>query len=158
MRNSYMLTMSQRIDEDALNSSPENFDLTQMSDVQFEPCDEEFKDDLDVSNLIEKMQKPTVFIQTFRSDQDRISSLSNTMEEMQPDYVILYNVNITAIRQIETFEARFQRKRKLTVFVLMHGKTVEEQSFLTSLRREKKAFELLIETKRTMVIIGVEIQ
>jgi DNA excision repair protein ERCC-4 len=71
---------------------------------------------------------------------------------MQPDYVILFNVNISAIRQIEISEARLQRKRKLTVFVLMHGKTVEEQSFLTSLRREKRAFEFLIESKRTMVI------
>lgn len=73
---------------------------------------------------------------------------------MSPDYVVLYNINISAIRQIETFEARYQRhkKRRLKVFVLMHGKTVEEQSFLTSLRREKQAFELLIETKRTMVV------
>lgn len=73
---------------------------------------------------------------------------------MSPDYVVLYNINISAIRQIETFEARYQRhkKRRLKVFVLMHGKTVEEQSFLTSLRREKQSFELLIETKRTMVV------
>jgi DNA excision repair protein ERCC-4 len=73
---------------------------------------------------------------------------------MQPDYIVMYNTNVTAIRQIEMFEARLQRhpKRRLKVYVLMHAKTVEEQSFLTNLRREKQAFELLIETKRKMVV------
>lgn len=148
-RDSYMLTMSQRVDNNETFSAAE-FDLTK--NIQFELLDE--TKDLNVSMVMESMQKPAVFIQTFRSIQNRASSLNETLSEMQPDYVILYNVNITAIRQIETFEARLQRhpKRRLTVFVLMHGKTVEEQSFLTSLRREKRSFEFLIDTKRTMLV------
>jgi DNA excision repair protein ERCC-4 len=111
-------------------------------------------DQLDVTTVMQCMQKPTVVIQTFRSDQNKMSSLDQTLQDMQPDYVIMYNTNVTAIRQIETFEARLQRhpKRRLKVFVLMHAKTVEEQSFLTNLRREKKAFELLIHTKSIMVV------
>lgn len=151
-QDSYMLTMSQRID-DYENFSAADFDLTQIENVHFELLDN-VNDDFNVSMVMESMQKPAVFIQTFRSDQNRNSSLSQTLYEMQPDYIIMYNINITAIRQIETFEARLQRhpKRRLTVFVLMHGKTVEEQSFLTGLRREKRAFEFLIETKRVMVV------
>lgn len=36
---------------------------------------------------------------------------------------------------------------RLKVFFLIHAQTVEEQSYLTTLRREKQAFEFLIETK-----------
>lgn len=35
----------------------------------------------------------------------------------------------------------------LKVYFLIHAGTVEEQSYLTSLRREKESFEYLIETK-----------
>lgn len=150
-RDSYILTMSQKLDGNE-SFSAADFDLTQAENVEFEVCADLF--DLDVTSVMLCMQKPTVVIQTFRSDQNKFSSLDQTLNDMQPDYIVLYNSNITAIRQIEMFEARLKRhpKRRLKVFVLMHAKTVEEQSFLTNLRREKKAFELLIETKRTMVV------
>lgn len=151
-KDSYVLTMTQKIDGNE-SFSAADFDLTQAENVEFEMCSD-LLDHLDVTSVMSNMQKPTVCIQTFRSDRDRASSMEQTLHEMTPDYIVLYNSNVTAIRQIEIFEARLQRhpKRRLKVFVLMHSKTVEEQSFLTNLRREKKAFELLIETKRTMVV------
>lgn len=151
-KDSYMLTMSQSIAGNE-SCSAADFDLTKSESVQFEICDD-FMDHLDATAIVSVMQKPSVFIQTFRSNQNRMSSLDKTLLEMQPDYIVLYNISITAIRQIEVFESRLQRhpRRRLKVFVLMHAKTVEEQSFLTSLRREKRAFELLIDTKRVMVI------
>ena len=151
-KDSYILTMTQKIDGNE-SFSAADFDLTQAENVEFEMCSDIF-DQFAVTSVMSSMQKPTVCIQTFRSDRDRGSSMEQTLQEMQPDYIILYNSNVTTIRQIEIFEARLQRhpKRRLKVFVLMHNKTVEEQSFLTNLRREKKAFELLIETKRSMVV------
>ncbi|CAO1410792.1 unnamed protein product [Diamesa serratosioi] len=150
-RDSYVLTMSQNIDGNE-SSSGSDFDLTLLENVAFELCSEFV--DLDLTAIINTMQKPTVFIQTFRSDQNKMMTLDKTLSEMNPDYIVMYNSNVSAIRQIEVHEARLQRhpKRRLKVFVLMHDKTVEEQSFLTNLRREKKAFELLIHTKRIMVI------
>lgn len=151
-KDSYVLTMTQKLDGNE-SFSAADFDLTQAENVEFELCPD-LMDQLDVTTMMSTLQKPTVCIQTFRSDLNKISSLDQTLQEMQPDYIVLYNSNISAIRQIEIFESRLQRhaKRRLKVFVLMHAKTVEEQSFLTNLRREKKAFELLIETKRKMVI------
>lgn len=151
-KDSYLLTITQKIDGNE-SFSAADFDLTQSENVEFELCPD-LMDEFNISSVISSMQKPAVCIQTFRSDMNKHSSMDITLQEMQPDYIILYNSNVTAIRQIEIFEARFQRhpKRRLKVFVLMHSKTVEEQSFLTNLRREKKAFELLIETKRTMVV------
>lgn len=76
-------------------------------------------------------------------------SLERTLNEMNPGYVIMYHCNISAIRQIEVYESEQKRsvRDRLKVFFLMHSQTVEEQSYLTNLRREKQAFELLIDTK-----------
>lgn len=76
-------------------------------------------------------------------------SLERTLNEMDPSYVIMYHSSVTAIRQIEVYEARKHRvqSQRLKVFFLVHAQTVEEQSYLTALRREKQAFELIIDTK-----------
>ncbi|CAO1415638.1 unnamed protein product [Diamesa tonsa] len=135
------------------------FFAAMKNDVTIQKLSDKYKsinefEELDLTSIVTSMQKPTVFIQTFRSDQNKMMTLDKTLDEMAPDYIVMYNSNVSAIRQIEVHEARLQRhpKRRLKVFVLMHDKTVEEQSFLTNLRREKKAFELLIHTKRIMVI------
>jgi len=61
----------------------------------------------------------------------------------------MYNTNVTAIRQLEVFEARrrLPPADRIRVYFLIHARTVEEQAYLTSLRREKAAFELIIDTK-----------
>lgn len=76
-------------------------------------------------------------------------SLEQTLNDMDPGYIIMYHSNVTAIRQIETYEAMKKRQPhyRVKVFFLLHAQTVEEQSYLTNLRREKQAFELLIDTK-----------
>lgn len=45
------------------------------------------------------------------------------------------------------YEAHRKRDIPLQVYFLLYGDTVEEQSYLTTLRREKECFELLIRTK-----------
>lgn len=73
---------------------------------------------------------------------------------MDPSYVIMYHSSVSAIRQIEVHEARKKRSpnQRLKVFFLVHAQTVEEQSYLTSLRREKQAFELIIDTKSVRIV------
>lgn len=76
-------------------------------------------------------------------------SLERTLEKIDPNYVIMYHNNATAIRQIEVFEARRRRNAadRIKVFSLIHGATIEEQMYLTELKREKNAFDMIIETK-----------
>lgn len=104
---------------------------------------------LDISQIIQHHRRPIVCIQTFKTGEDGPLSLERTLNEIDPSHVIMYHSNITAIRQIEVFEARKRRvqSQRLKVFFLVHSQTVEEQSYLTSLRREKQAFELIIDTK-----------
>jgi len=94
---------------------------------------------------------PTILIQTFRNS-DSSLELQKILEEVQPNFIIMYHSNMTAIRNIELYEARRAKDVPLKVYFLIHAETVEEQSYLTTLRREKEAFEFLIQTKSTMVV------
>lgn len=104
---------------------------------------------LDISQIIQHHRKPIVCIQTFKVGEDGPLSLERSLNEMDPSYVIMYHSSVSAIRQIEVYEARKKRHatQRLKVFFLVHAQTVEEQSYLTGLRREKQAFELIIDTK-----------
>lgn len=98
--------------------------------------------------------QPFICIQTFKTEREGPMALDRILEEIQPQYVIMYHCNVAAIRQLEIHEARQRRavNDRMRVFFLIHARTVEEQSYLTSLRREKQAFELIIETKRVSTI------
>lgn len=106
-------------------------------------------ENLDITQMIQNWTKPIVCIQTFKTGDDGPLSLDRTLNEINPRYIIMYHSNVSAIRNIEVYEARKKRSvpERLKVFFLVHAQTVEEQSYLTNLRREKQAFELLIETK-----------
>lgn len=108
---------------------------------------------LDITQIVQHHRKPIVCIQTFKTGDDGALSLERTLNEIDPGYVILYHANVTAIRQIEVYEARKRRAavNRLKVFFMVHAQTVEEQSYLTSLRREKQAFELIIDTKKVSI-------
>uniref|UniRef100_A0A0B7B0H8 DNA repair endonuclease XPF n=1 Tax=Arion vulgaris TaxID=1028688 RepID=A0A0B7B0H8_9EUPU len=77
--------------------------------------------------------------------------LSRTVEEVQPKYVILYDADISLVRQLEVFKAS-RPGRPLRVYFMMYKGSVEEQRYLTTLRKEKEAFEYLIREKATMVV------
>ncbi|KAL9692207.1 hypothetical protein quinque_000023, partial [Culex quinquefasciatus] len=155
-RDSYILTMSQKGDANRTMTDDGELDdlcdITQLENGEFESFAE--MEQLDMTRIEKESSRPIVFIQTFKSEINGIASLDRTLEEIKPRYIVMYHSNVTAIRQIEVFEARQQRTEltRVRVFVIIHSKTVEEQSYLTSLRREKQAFELLIDTKRTMVV------
>ncbi|KAJ6645403.1 DNA repair endonuclease XPF [Pseudolycoriella hygida] len=155
-RDSYILTMTQitqsKDQEESFRNEDDVFDVTQMADVAFESFVE--LENLDVTQILNTTTKPIVCIQTFKNYEDGLMSLEQTLNGMDPGYIIMYHCNVTAIRQIETYEAmkRRQPHKRLKVFFLIHAQTVEEQSYLTTLRREKQAFEFLIETKSKMVV------
>lgn len=163
---SYMLTMTQtqfidpQLDGKDKNhtsmqllSSDQDMSLGSAQSTQhdksiFEPFPE--LENLDITAAVAAHKQPFICVQTFKTEREGPIALQRTLEEINPQYIIMYNCNMMAIRQLEIYEARLRRAQneRLKVFFLMHGRTVEEQSYLTSLRREKQAFELIIETKR----------
>eukprot|EP00092_Neocalanus_flemingeri_P022527 GFUD01024429.1.p1 GENE.GFUD01024429.1~~GFUD01024429.1.p1 ORF type:complete len:846 (-),score=291.30 GFUD01024429.1:125-2662(-) len=71
--------------------------------------------------------------------------------EMKPRFIILYDCDMAFVRQVEVYQAAHPNLHTRVYFILYRG-SVEEQAYLTTLRREKKAFESLIKAKTDMVI------
>ena len=94
------------------------------------------------------MESPVAIIQSMQIGH---FALYKVINEMKPRYVVLYDVQVAAIRQLEVFQAS-NPDHKLKAYIMMYGNSTEEQAYLTSLRKEKEAFEKLIKEKLTMVI------
>ena len=78
-------------------------------------------------------------------------SLLRKLNELEPTYVILYDMQMEFVRQLEVFKAS-RPGIPLRVYCLIYSGSVEEQRYLTVLRKEKDAFEVLIRQKASMVI------
>lgn len=136
-KSNYLLTLTQ------CNAQAEAVDAS-----MFEPISQ--MENLDFTQL--EIERPVICIRTFKESGCNFS-LERTLEALRPEYVILYHCDVAAVRQIELFECRKRNDEpKTKVYFVIHDKTIEEQSYLTSLKREKQAFELLIQTKSVMVV------
>ncbi|XP_044750246.1 DNA repair endonuclease XPF [Coccinella septempunctata] len=144
-KESYILTMSQSmIGDESITSTKEEESFV------FEPFSQ--LENINITQLAQAAQAaPTIIIQTFKGAENYIN-LERTLDVINPNYIVMYHSNITAIREIEMYEAHREKDRKLLIYFLIHAGTVEEQSYLTAMRREKEAFEFLIETKSKMVV------
>lgn len=143
VKDSFVLTMTQADDSmEYTMSQVSDFDATQYSEFSA------------VLKCSLQAPQPTICIQSFKTVALGSMALERVLRDLNPSYVIMYHTDVTAIRQLEVLEARLRRSAqdRMNVFVLLHADTAEEQSYLTALRREKQAFELIINTKRTMVI------
>ncbi|KAG9477082.1 hypothetical protein GDO78_002465 [Eleutherodactylus coqui] len=69
-------------------------------------------------------------------------ALTRVLHEVEPRYVVLYDAELSFVRQLEIYRAC--KQKTLRVYFLIYGGSTEEQRYLTSLRKEKEAFEKLI--------------
>ncbi|KAH8684560.1 DNA repair endonuclease XPF [Tricladium varicosporioides] len=73
------------------------------------------------------------------------------IEEVKPKYIIMYEPDTAFVRRIEVYRSS-HNDRNVRVYFLYYGGSVEEQRYLSSVRREKDAFTKLIKEKSTMSI------
>ncbi|XP_021266875.1 DNA repair endonuclease XPF [Numida meleagris] len=78
-------------------------------------------------------------------------ALTRVLHEVEPRYVVLYDAELTFVRQLEIYKAGRPGK-PLRVYFLIYGSSTEEQRYLTALRKEKEAFEKLIRERASMVV------
>lgn len=78
-------------------------------------------------------------------------SLTRVLHEIEPTFIVLYDAELSFVRQLEIYKA-CRPGKPLRVYFLIYGGSTEEQKYLTALSKEKKAFEHLIREKATMVI------
>lgn len=68
------------------------------------------------------------------------------LENIKPRFIIMYDPDPTFVRCIEVYKACHPGKQ-VRVYFTVYDNSVEEQLYLSALRREKDAFTRLIRTK-----------
>ncbi|XP_049615139.1 DNA repair endonuclease XPF [Syngnathus scovelli] len=96
------------------------------------------------------LKEPLMVIHPLRGCTDP-HSLTRVLHEVEPMFVVLYDAEVSFVRQLEIYKA-CRPGKPLRVYFLIYGGSTEEQKYLTGLSKEKKAFEHLIREKATMVI------
>lgn len=107
--------------------------------------------DLDLTRENYAAAAPIVFIQAIKKGGDPMA-LQRMLTEHMPNNIILYITDIGVVRQLEVYQNN-NPSLNLKVYFLIYGGSVEEQEYLTSLRREKEAFHSLINTKTVSILI-----
>ncbi|CAG04487.1 unnamed protein product, partial [Tetraodon nigroviridis] len=112
--------------------------------------EEEPKLDLSSDAYYGVLKEPLTVIHPLKGLTDP-HSLTRVLHEVEPSFVVLYDAELSFVRQLEIYKA-CRPGKPLRVYFLIYGGSTEEQKYLTSLSKEKKAFEHLIREKATMVI------
>lgn len=87
-----------------------------------------------------------VVIHPYDGDQD-----DQLLEEIRPKYIIMYGPSPDFIRRVEVYRSS-HADRTVRVYFLYYGGSVEEQRYLSAVRREKDAFTKLIRERGSMAL------
>ncbi|XP_076154557.1 DNA repair endonuclease XPF [Alosa pseudoharengus] len=148
------LTLTQMMgregEEDAMRSGGEE-ELGKAVEGEEEELEEEELDlNLSSDSYYGILKEPLTVIHPLRGCSDPYS-LTRVLHEVEPTYVVLYDAELSFVRQLEIYKASRPGK-PLRVYFLIYTGSTEEQRYLTALHKEKQAFEHLIREKATMVV------
>ncbi|KAK2745552.1 hypothetical protein FQN57_003677 [Myotisia sp. PD_48] len=87
-----------------------------------------------------------IVVHPFDGDMDE-----HILEEVRPKYIIMYEPDPAFIRRVEVYRSS-HRERTIRVYFMYYGGSVEEQRYLSAVRREKDAFTKLIKEKGSMAL------
>lgn len=107
--------------------------------------EEELKLDLSSDAYYGILKEPLTVIHPLKGLTDP-HSLTRVLHEVEPTFVVLYDAELSFVRQLEIYKASRPGKA-LRVYFLIYGGSTEEQKYLTALSKEKKAFEHLIRSE-----------
>jgi DNA excision repair protein ERCC-4 len=88
-----------------------------------------------------------VVIHSYDGDQDE-----HVLEEVKPRYIIMYEPDAAFIRRVEVYRSS-HNDRNVRVYFMYYSGSVEEQRYLSSVRREKDAFTKVIKERASMSIV-----
>lgn len=119
-----------------------------LDDLQPTSVEEALKED-NVIDTLEDMEdyyelydmNDLVMIHPYDGDMDE-----RILEEARPRYIIMYEPDAAFIRRVEVYRSSHS-DRNVRVYFMYYGGSVEEQRYLSAVRREKDAFTKLITEK-----------
>eukprot|EP01083_Nonionella_stella_P078573 215107_1 len=90
-----------------------------------------------------------IIIHCLEDDSDNNTNL--LLWQLRPQFVILYDMDATFVRRLETFHGYYP-SRHLRTYLLFYKDSVEEQMYLSHLEREKKSALSLIHEKAELIL------
>ncbi|KAL4963889.1 ssDNA endodeoxyribonuclease RAD1 [Aspergillus stella-maris] len=87
-----------------------------------------------------------IMVHPFDGDMDE-----HILEEVRPRYIIMYEPDPAFIRRVEVYRSSHVG-RNVRVYFMYYGGSVEEQRYLSTVRREKDSFTKLIKEKSNMAV------
>lgn len=88
-----------------------------------------------------------VVVHAYDGDQDE-----HVLEEIKPRYIIMYEPDASFIRRVEVYRSS-HNDRNVRVYFMFYGGSVEEQKYLSTVRREKDAFTKVIKERASMSVV-----
>ncbi|GLD98642.1 hypothetical protein PINS_up007359 [Pythium insidiosum] len=85
---------------------------------------------------------------------DQAAQLGATalLRDLQPRCVVMYDPDVAFIRELEVFHARQPHETALDVYFMLYADSAEQQTYLSEIQREKRAFEALIHQKAHLMM------
>jgi DNA excision repair protein ERCC-4 len=120
---------------------PTEAESAQKEEILADPLD-----DMEDYNQLYEMQD-LIVIHAYDGDMDE-----HVLEEVKPRYIIMYEPDTSFVRRVEVYRSS-HNDRNVRVYFLYYGGSVEEQRYLSSVRREKDAFTKLIKEKSAMSVV-----
>ncbi|KAL5387698.1 hypothetical protein DPSP01_003493 [Paraphaeosphaeria sporulosa] len=119
---------------------PSELEAMQKGEVGFDPL-ENMEDYYELFNM-----NDLIVVHPYDGDLDE-----HVLEETKPRYVIMYEPDSAFIRRIEVYRSS-HTDRTVKVFFMYYGGSVEEQRYLSGVRREKDCFTRLIKERGNMAM------
>ncbi|KAI0691074.1 hypothetical protein BC835DRAFT_1433046 [Cytidiella melzeri] len=88
----------------------------------------------------------TVVVRSYSDDSD-----DQTLSELQPRYIIMFEPNLDFVRRIEVYK-KSNPGLGVRVYLMIYNTSCEEAKYLAGVRREKDAFERLIKERGSMLM------
>ena len=126
-----------------------------MADIQPNEIDAQQKEEIAVDDLDDLEDyfelyemNDLVVVHPYDGDMDE-----HVLEEVRPRYVVMYEPDAAFIRRVEVYRSS-HNDRNVRVYFMYYGGSVEEQRYLSAVRREKDAFTKLIREKGVSGSLG----
>ncbi|KAF1783833.1 DNA repair nuclease, XPF-type/Helicase [Phytophthora cactorum] len=92
----------------------------------------------------------SVVLCTYEQATEHGYGASAFLEDLMPSCIVLYDPDMAFIREVEVFHA--SHIAPLEIYFLMYDESTEQQSYLSEIQREKRAFDKLIHQKAHLMM------
>jgi DNA excision repair protein ERCC-4 len=131
------------------NVDKDQITITQLINKKSSNNDENEDQDEDQEATVKVpsvFKKINLYMSALEGGSKQKFAILNLLYNIKPKYIILYDNELKFVRELEIYKIT-NPLLDLRIYFLIYTNSCEEQRYLTSIRCEKEAFELLIKQK-----------